>query len=98
LKEHPIVGDVRGLGLMAAVEFVQDRATRQPFPAEKQVAKLVGKIALQNGLITYPGTGMADGQRGDVVSLFPPLILTSQQADELVAKLHTTLTEVERVV
>lgn len=98
LKEHRIVGDVRGLGLMTAVEFVQDRATREPFPAGKQIAKLVGKTALRNGLITYPGTGMADGQRGDVVSLFPPLTLTPQQADELVAKLHTTLTRVEQVV
>lgn len=98
LKEHAIVGDVRGLGLMVAIEFVRDRATKEPFPVEKQVAKLVGKLALQNGLVTYPGTGMVDGQRGDVVSLFPPLIFTSQHVDELVAKLDATLTQVEQVI
>jgi adenosylmethionine-8-amino-7-oxononanoate aminotransferase len=98
LQEHPIVGDVRGLGLMAGLEFVQDRASREPFPAEKQIAKLVGKIALQHGLVTYPGTGMADGRRGDVISLFPPLIFTAGHVDELVAKLDATLIEVEGIV
>jgi adenosylmethionine-8-amino-7-oxononanoate aminotransferase len=98
LKEHAIVGDVRGLGLMVGIEFVRDRVTKEPFPVEKQVAKLVGKFALQNGLVTYPGTGMVDGQRGDVISLFPPLIFTSQHVDELVAKLDATLTQVEQVV
>jgi adenosylmethionine-8-amino-7-oxononanoate aminotransferase len=98
LQEHPIIGDVRGLGLMAALEFVQDRATREPFPAEKQVARLVGKVALQNGLVTYPGTGMADGRRGDVISLFPPLIFSRQHVDELVDKLDATLTQVEEII
>jgi len=97
LQAHPIVGDVRGLGLMAGLEFVQDRASREPFPAEKQVAKLVGKFALQNGLVTYPGTGMADGVRGDVISLFPPLIFTAGHVDELVDKLDASLTQVEKI-
>jgi adenosylmethionine-8-amino-7-oxononanoate aminotransferase len=98
LKEHAIVGDVRGLGLMVAIEFVCDRVTKEPFPVEKQVAKLVGKFALQNGLVTYPGTGMVDGQRGDVISLFPPLIFTPQHVVELVSKLDQTLTQVEQVM
>jgi adenosylmethionine-8-amino-7-oxononanoate aminotransferase len=98
LQAHPIVGDVRGLGLMAGLEFVRDRASREPFPAEAQVAKLVARIALQNGLVTYPGTGMADGVRGDVISLFPPLIFTAGHVDELVDKLDATLTQVEESI
>jgi adenosylmethionine-8-amino-7-oxononanoate aminotransferase len=98
LKEHPIVGDVRGLGLMVALEFVRDRATREPFPAEAQVAKLVGKLALEHGLITYPGTGMVDGVRGDVISLFPSLTFTLQHVDELMSRLDATLTRVEAIL
>jgi len=98
LKEHAIVGDVRGLGLMVGIEFVRDRATKEPFPAETLVAKRVGQIALQNGLVTYPGAGMVDGQRGDAVLLFPPLIFTPQHVDELVSKLDATLTQVERAM
>jgi adenosylmethionine-8-amino-7-oxononanoate aminotransferase len=58
----------------------------------------VGKVALQNGLVTYPGTGMADGRRGDVISLFPPLIFSRQHVDELVDKLDATLTQVEEII
>jgi adenosylmethionine-8-amino-7-oxononanoate aminotransferase len=96
LNRHAIVGDVRGLGLMAGLEFVADQTTKEPFPAEKAVAKRVGMIALQNGLVTYPGGGMVDGVRGDILSLFPPLIFSRQNVDELVDKLDKTLTQVEQ--
>lgn len=98
LKKHSMVGDVRGLGLMAGIEFVQDRVTKEPFPAEKLIAKQVGKTALQNGLVTYPGAGLVDGVRGDILSLFPPLIFSRQHVDELINKLDKTLTQVEQVL
>lgn len=95
LKRHPIVGDVRGLGLMAAVEFVRDPGTREPFPAQAQVAKRLGQAALEQGLVTYPGTGMSDGVRGDVLSLFPPLTFGHEHVDELLARLDAAVTQVE---
>jgi len=98
LKEHWVVGDVRGMGLMAGIEFVLDQSTKQPFPAEKLVARQVAQTALQNGLVTYPSTGMADGVRGDAISLFPPLIFTAQHVDECVSKLHETLTHLEQTL
>ena len=98
LKKHSMVGDVRGLGLMAGIEFVQDRVTKEPFPAEKLIAKQVGKTALQNGLVTYPGAGLVDGVRGDILSLFPPLIFSRQHVDELVDKLDKTLIQVEQML
>jgi len=96
LKKHDIVGDIRGLGLMAGIEFVADRISKEPFPADKSVSKLVGRIALQNGLVTYPGGGMVDGTRGDILSLFPPLIFSQQNVDELADKLDNTLTQVKQ--
>lgn len=96
LKRHSMVGDVRGLGLMVGIEFIRDQSTKEPFPVEKSVARLVGKTALQNGLVTYPGVGLVDGVRGDILSLFPPLIFSRQNVDELVDKLDKTLTQVKQ--
>jgi adenosylmethionine-8-amino-7-oxononanoate aminotransferase len=98
LKDHSIVGDVRGIGLMGGIEFVMDQASKEPFPAEKLVARQAGYIALQNGLVTYPSTGMVDGMRGDAISLFPPLIFTELHVDECVAKLHDTISQLERIL
>jgi adenosylmethionine-8-amino-7-oxononanoate aminotransferase len=98
LLEHCMVGDVRGIGLMAGIEFVQDRATKEPFPPECLVAKQIGMVALQKGLVTYPSTGMVDGVRGDAISLFPPLTFTEQHVDELVSKLHDTVAQLERIL
>jgi len=57
----------------------------------------VSKTALKNGLVAYLETGMADGPRGNAISLLPASIFSSQQVDKLVTKLPTTLTPVEQV-
>lgn len=95
MPRHPIIGDVRGLGLMVGVELVADRATRAPFPPERQVAMAVTLEALERGLICYPGTGSVDGVLGDHLKFTPPLILTRAQADELVDILDRALGAVE---
>ena len=91
---HPIVGDVRGLGLLLGVELVRDRATKAPFPAAWQVSKRVGQATLERGLVSYPMTGSVDGVLGDHLLYAPPLILTRAQADELVAILEDSLAAV----
>ena len=73
LREFPFVGDVRTIGFMAGIEFVADPATRAPFPPALKVAVKVREAGLRNGIVTYPGTGMADGKSGDIISLYPPL-------------------------
>jgi adenosylmethionine-8-amino-7-oxononanoate aminotransferase len=92
---HPIIGDVRGLGMMVGLEFVADRATRAPFPAEREVARAIALEALPRGLVTYPGTGSVDGVLGDHTKLTPPLILTRAQADEIVAIMDAAIGAVE---
>jgi len=96
LREHAIVGDVRSIGLMGALEFVRDRATKEPFPTETRLGARILKAGLARGVVTYPGSGMADGTRGDIISLYPPLIFTQAHVDELVEKLDATLSEVEK--
>lgn len=96
LHEFPFVGDIRTIGLMGGVEFVADTQAKTPFPAERHVAVMVREASLRNGLVTYPGTGMADGSRGDIISLYPPLTFTQANLDELGERLQTTFRDVAR--
>jgi adenosylmethionine-8-amino-7-oxononanoate aminotransferase len=95
MGRHPIIGDVRGLGMMVGLEFVADRGTRAPFPPDREVARAVTLEALPRGLVTYPGTGSVDGVLGDHIKLTPPLVLTRAQADEIVSIMDAAIGAVE---
>ena len=86
-SEHPHVGDVRGRGLFWALELVQDRETKRPFPAERHLAWDIWERAFDLGLIVYYAQGCADGVNGDLVMLGPPLIVDRGQVDEMVGLL-----------
>jgi hypothetical protein len=98
LAEVPCVGDVRGLGLMWGVEFVADRETRAPFPPEQHVAQRVADLAFERGVIFYPGSGGADGARGDHLMLAPPFVVTEAQIDEVVDVLCAVVMEIIPIV
>jgi adenosylmethionine-8-amino-7-oxononanoate aminotransferase len=87
LLELPIVGDVRGKGLMAAVEIVKDKTTKEMFPAELRIAWKVWEKALAKGVITRVAGA-------NNIALCPPLIITREQIDELVAALRSAVAEV----
>lgn len=87
------VGDVRGIGLMQGVEFVRDKKTKEPFPVSLGIAEKITVTLLKHGIVVYPGTGGADGENGDHFLLAPPLILTKDQADEIIAGLVAGFTE-----
>jgi adenosylmethionine-8-amino-7-oxononanoate aminotransferase len=91
---HEMIGDVRGLGLLLGVEFVRERTTKQPFPRAWNVARRVGVATLERGLVSYPGTGTADGIEGDHLLYAPPLTITRPQIDELIAILDAGLAAV----
>ncbi len=92
---HPLIGDVRGLGLLLGIEIVQDRATKEPFPPAWQVAKRLGAATLARGLVSYPGTGIFFFFSGYNVIYSPPLTITREQVDDLVTILDQSLTAVE---
>jgi len=96
LYRHPIVGDVRGLGLFAGVEFVRDRKTKEPFNPKRRLNVLIGNRAFAKGLITYPGGGGADGVRGDHILLAPPFIITKAQMDRIVEILDESIREISK--
>jgi adenosylmethionine-8-amino-7-oxononanoate aminotransferase len=98
LEYHSFVGDVRGKGLFAGIEFVKDKKTKEPFDPKLRLNGLIGNRAFEKGLITYPGGGGADGIRGDHLLLAPPLIITEEQVDDLVGILDQTFTEVGKEI
>lgn len=83
LYEYPIVGDIRGLGLMLGIEFVQDQKTKKPFNKSVNVKNLIMNNCFKHGLIVYPGGGSIDGNSGDHILISPPLNITRQEIDEL---------------
>ncbi|HVE49230.1 MAG TPA: aspartate aminotransferase family protein [Casimicrobiaceae bacterium] len=91
---HPHVGDIRGRGLFVALELVVDRASQRPFARERRIAESIKNAALEHGLVCYPSSGTADGERGDHVLLAPPYIITDAQLTELVDKLDHALADV----
>ncbi len=87
LYEHRIVGDVRGgMGLLAALELVQDRDTRQPFPKSAGLGPKVNALMNEHGLL---------GRGGDIIALAPPLNVTSDEIDYLVDHVDQILSQLE---
>src|SRR2546427_12910283 len=87
LREHDIVGDVRGLGLLGGVELVSDKATKRSFEVSVGAARRVWLAALENGVIVRP-------LGGDVLAISPPFVISEQQIDRIVAELHAAIDRV----
>ncbi len=98
LRQQGMVGDIRGKGLFAGIELVADQGSKQPFAPEVRLGERVGVLALERGLSVYPGSGTADGIRGDHILLAPPLTITEEEMDFLVSVLSGAIQEVEREV
>ncbi|KAL1876514.1 hypothetical protein Daus18300_002758 [Diaporthe australafricana] len=86
LGSHSHVGDIRGRGLFWAVEFVQDKTTKEPFPARKGVSMEISELGLtdQYSIMVYPGAGTVDGVNGDHVIIAPPYTVTSEDIEHIV--------------
>ena len=80
------VGDIRGRGYFIGVEFVADRRTKEPFPAELQLFARIRQTAFDDGLICYPVGGNVDGVNGDIVIIAPPYNATDDELAEIVDK------------
>jgi len=91
LREFPVVGDVRGKGLLAGVEFVADRSSKSPKPRGERFTERFTEKAFDNGLIVWPNVGHVDGTHGDLVTLAPPFSVTVEEIDEIVSCFAATL-------
>ena len=86
LSDHAHVGDVRGLGLMAAVEIVKDKATKEEFAPSERVGPRVHEATEKRGLFSRV--------RGDVYNLAPPIVIANDQIDRCVDILRESIEEV----
>lgn len=84
---HDHVGDVRGRGLLMAIELVADRETKVAFDPALKMSARVKANAFERGLLVYPGSGTVDGVRGDHVLLAPPYIVSDAEIEVIVERL-----------
>ena len=84
LYEYPIVGDVRGgLGLLAGVEIVRDRKTKEKFPPDMNLMKKMTKNLLKNGIVSF--------RAGDIISICPPLSINHSEIDFMVEGIESSI-------
>ena len=86
LADHPHVGDIRGKGLMCAVELVQDKSTKQPFKSSDQIGLRVNQAAITRGLFSRI--------KGDNYLLAPAIVITTTQMDQAVQILTESIRDV----
>lgn len=84
LASHPLVGEARGLGLIGAVELVEDKAARRNFDPVRKLGAWTMARALEHGLIVR-------ALANDTIALCPPLIITAEQIDDMFDRLSRTL-------
>jgi len=94
LQSHPNVGDVRGLGLLLGVEFVKNKAIREPFPKEQNIAEKIREACLEEGVLTYPTQGCIDGLRGDHILFAPPFTISSEECALIARALQSAAAKV----
>ena len=87
--DHPLVGEVRGVGLIAAVELVADKENKTPFDLERKIAPRLASLCLDEGLISRALP------QANALSFSPPLVLTREDADEIVDKFAGALARLE---
>ena len=93
-ENSPVIGDVRGLGLVMALEVVTDKESKGLFPKDKSPVDLLKLAGLRNGLLVY-GRRTAGGRNGDWIMISPPMIIARAECDELMRRLTATLADFE---
>ena len=87
------IGDIRGIGLLWAVELVADKTTKDPFRQEANFSGMVAQAALERGLLVHPVQGCAGNDCGDHVLLAPPAIVSQEQIVWACAQLAESIDE-----
>jgi len=89
--DHRNIGDIRGRGLLMAIELVADRDSKTPFGPELRLHERAKTDAFARGLLIYPGGGCVDGRAGDHVLLAPPYNVTDDELGMIVDLLADTI-------
>ena len=90
-----IIGDVRGRGLLLAVEVVQDKTTKSIFNADQRAIYRISELGIKNGILLYTRK-TSRGENGEWLMIAPPLISTTDHLDDFLSKLYETLKDFEK--
>jgi adenosylmethionine-8-amino-7-oxononanoate aminotransferase len=90
-SRHGVIGQIRGRGLLLALELVEDPGSRRPFAPQLDVGQLLTDTAYDLGLIIYPRRPI-NGLTGDHVLIAPPLTVTEKDVTEILQRLDQALT------
>ena len=85
-----VIGDVRGKGLLMAIEIVADRRSKAILPAEAQAIPRIVALGMERGLLLY-SRRTANGKFGEWLMVAPPLIVTAEQVDTIAALIGETV-------
>ena len=88
VADHPLVGDVRGVALMAGVELVANKADKTPLDMDLKVAPTLSKYCIEEGLISRALMQM------NALSFSPPLVINESEVDEVIARFQRALNRV----
>ena len=88
--DNPLIGEVRGVGLIGALEIVADKASKTPFDEEHLIGEQVVRAAQKNGLILRP--------IGAAVIFAPPFIISEAEIDDMFSRTARVLDEIEKIV
>jgi adenosylmethionine-8-amino-7-oxononanoate aminotransferase len=94
-QDLPLIGDVRGKGLLCGIEFVADPFSHKPFPLDAAVTQCVVDRAMELGLLVYPASGGVDGIAGDSIIVAPPLTIKKEEIDKIIDILREVLVDVQ---
>ena len=87
-RDHPLIGEVRTCGFLAAMEIVEDKEARRPWPSERKVGLACREISIANGLVMRAIR--------DAMVLAPPLVIAEAEIDEMVDKARHSFDELAR--
>ncbi|AJX93966.1 aspartate aminotransferase family protein [Burkholderia pseudomallei] len=90
LADHPLVGEVRGIGLIAAVELVGDKASKLPYGKPGELGRMVNDALIRQGVISRA--------MGDAIAFCPPMIIQQEQVDEIIDRFTASLDEVHHAI
>jgi len=88
--KYAFIGQVRGKGLLLGLELVEEKNTRRPFAASRQIAQRLTDLAFNEGLIIYPRRSL-NGLAGDHVLVAPPLIITTDEVSEVLRRFERAM-------
>ena len=95
LSDHPHVGQIRGIGLMWAIEVVRDKKSLEPYPSKDKITERLAEQLMDMGILIYKCTGFSNGD-GDAIMLGPPFIISESEIDFSVHAIQQVLNQLRK--